>query len=131
MSLKSKGINAERDLVHRFWEIGWACVRVAGSGSSKYPSPDLLAGNNVRKFAIETKTTSGTIQYFSKKEIDELRFFSNRFGAESWVAIKFKGISWVFLGLEDLMETGKAFSASKALCERRGLSFEELTNGFW
>ena len=130
MSMKSKGINAERELVHKFWEIGWACIRVAGSGSSKYPSPDLLAGNNLRKFAIETKTTSSTIQYFSKKEISELKYFADRFGAESWVAIKFKGAKWVFLSLEDLIETGKAFAASKALCERRGLSFEELTRGF-
>lgn len=130
MSLKSKGINAERDLVHRFWEIGWACIRVAGSGSSKYPSPDLLAGNNLRKFAIEAKTTTSNIQYFDKKEIFELRDFANRFGAESWVAIKFKGSKWVFLGLEDLIETGKFFAASKSLCERRGLSFEELTQGF-
>ncbi|MCC7574696.1 Holliday junction resolvase [Candidatus Woesearchaeota archaeon] len=130
MSLKSKGINAERDLVHKFWEFGWACIRVAGSGSSKYPSPDLLAGNNLRKFAIETKTTSGTNQYFSKKEIIELKDFAGRFGAESWVAIKFKGCSWFFLSLEDLVETGKGFSASKSLCERRGLLFEELTRGF-
>jgi Holliday junction resolvase len=130
MSLKSRGINAERDLVHRFWAIGWACIRVAGSGSSKYPSPDLIAGNNLRKFVIETKTCSGTIQYFSKKEISELIDFANRFGAESWVAIKFKGLNWFFLSLEDLVETSKSFAASRVLCERRGLSFDELTKGF-
>ena len=130
MSLKSKGINAERELVHKFWSIGWACVRIAGSGSSKYPSPDLIAGNNIRRFAIETKTSCGKIQYFSKKEIEELRYFADHFGAESWVSIKFKGLKWIFLSLEDLMETGKSFAASKDLCERRGLSFEELTNGF-
>lgn len=130
MSFKRKGINAERDLVHKFWEIGWACIRVAGSGSSHFPSPDLLAGNNLRKFAIETKTTSSNIQYFSKKEINELKFFADRFGAESWVAVKFKGAKWAFLGLEDLEETSKSFAVSKSLCERRGLSFEELTKGF-
>jgi len=130
VSLKSKGINAERDLVHKFWKIGWACIRVAGSGSAKYPSPDLLAGNNLRKFAIEAKLCSSNIQYFSKKEISELKFFADRFGAESWVAIRFKGLNWFFLSLEDLEETDKAFGASKALCERRGLSFEEVTNGF-
>ncbi len=128
MSMKSKGINAERELVHKFWEIGWACVRIAGSGSSKYPSPDLVAGNNLRRFAIETKTSSGEIQYFTKKEIRELQYFADRFGAESWVSIKFKGLQWAFLSLEDLMETNKSFAASKALCERRGLSFAELTS---
>jgi Holliday junction resolvase len=130
MSMKSKGINAERDLVHRFWKIGWACIRVAGSGSSRYPSPDLLAGNNIRKFVIETKTTSGNSQYFSKKQVSELIDFAGRFGAESWVAIKFKGLNWFFLSLEDLEENGKSFGVSRSVCERRGLSFEELTGGF-
>ena len=53
MSRKSKGINAERSLIHKFWAHNWAAIRVAGSGSSKYPSPDVLAGNNLRKLAIE------------------------------------------------------------------------------
>ena len=56
---KKKGINAERELIHMFWAEKWAAIRVAGSGSSKYPSPDILAGNNLRKLAIECKAISG------------------------------------------------------------------------
>ena len=38
MSLKSKGSNAERQLLHMFWDAGWACLRSAGSGSMNHPS---------------------------------------------------------------------------------------------
>ena len=58
MSRKSKGINAERDLIHKFWNVeGWSAVRVAGSGSMKYPSADVLATNKLRRLAIECKTS--------------------------------------------------------------------------
>ena len=54
---KRKGTNAERDLIKLFWSVGWAAVRVAGSGSMQFPSPDLLVGNKIRRLAIEVKTT--------------------------------------------------------------------------
>ena len=55
VNLKAKGINAERELVHLFHKFGWSAVRIAGSGSSKYPCPDVLAGNGFRRIAIEAK----------------------------------------------------------------------------
>ncbi|MEK6876076.1 MAG: Holliday junction resolvase Hjc, partial [Nanoarchaeota archaeon] len=91
MSLKSKGINAERELVHMFWAKDWACLRIAGSGSSRYPSPDLLAGNKLRRLAVECKVTKEKSKYFDKESISSLRKFADVFGAEPWVAVKFKG----------------------------------------
>ena len=126
MSRKSKGTNAERDLVHRFWEKDWACFRAAGSGSSKYPTPDLIAGNSLRKLAIEVKITSDEKKYFDYNEIIDLKKFSDTFGAEAWVAIKFPKTPWVFLTIEDLESSGKHFVVSKQVAERRGLSFEEI-----
>lgn len=127
MSLKSKGINAERDLIHKFWQKeGWSAIRVAGSGSSKYPSPDILAGNKVRKLAIESKIISEDKKYFSNDDITQLKAFCNIFGAEPWVAIKFKGHEWLFVSLEDLEKTENGYAASASLASRRGLLFEEL-----
>ena len=57
MSSKAKGSNAERDLVHKFWGEMFACVRVAGSGSMKYPSPDIIASRDGITIALECKTT--------------------------------------------------------------------------
>jgi len=128
MSTKSRGTNAERDLVHKFWAANWACFRAAGSGSSKHPTPDLIAGNNRRKLAIEVKLTTEDKKYFTREEIDDLKLFGDMFGAESWVAIKFFKEPWIFMHLEDLEETGKHYVASMQVAKRRGLSFEEITS---
>ncbi|MBN1275102.1 Holliday junction resolvase [Candidatus Woesearchaeota archaeon] len=126
MSHKSRGINAERDLIHRFWGASWAALRAAGSGSSQFPAPDVVASNNVRKLALEVKLTTEQKKYFTGKEIRELRYFAEKFGAEAWVAVKFYHEQWRFLTVEDLEETGKSYSVNKALAERRGLTFEDL-----
>ena len=112
--------------MHKFWANGWACIRVAGSGSSRYPSPDLLAGNNLRKLAIECKLVKNMGKYFSKEELGDLKEFSNKFGAESWIAIKFKGFDWFFLNLEDLKETEKGFTISFEQSKLKGLDFKQL-----
>ncbi len=124
MNIKAKGTNAERELIHKFWAQGMACLRAAGSGSIRYPCPDLIVGNNVRKLAIEVKVSGSKYQHLTKKEIEELQEFSNIFGAEPWVAVKFK--QWYFLMLEDIKQTASNYSISKELAERKGLSFEEL-----
>jgi Holliday junction resolvase len=126
MSHKSKGINGERELVHLFWANKWVALRIAGSGSSRYPSPDLLASNSVRKLAIEVKITKEQYKHFPGEEISDLKEFSQKFGAEPWIAVKFKGNDWFFVSLEDLQQTTSNFSISLELAKRRGLSFSEL-----
>jgi len=127
MSKKSRGTNAERDLVHKFWDVGWACFRAAGSGSQSYPSPDIITGNRIRKLAIEVKLTTEEKKYFRDDEIAGLQEFATRFGAEPWVAIKFHRKDWVFLTLEDIESSGKHFVVTPEVAERRGLSFEQIT----
>jgi Holliday junction resolvase len=126
MNLKAKGTRGERELVKAFNEAGWSCIRVAGSGSSKYPSPDILAGNAIRRLAIECKVIGNKKKYFAQDEIDQLLTFSRKFGAESWIAIRFPSQEWYFLMLEDLEMTGTNFAISLELAERRGLKFGEL-----
>ncbi|USN45782.1 MAG: Holliday junction resolvase [Candidatus Woesearchaeota archaeon] len=126
MNHKAKGSNAERELIHLFWQAGWAAVRVAGSGSSKYPSPDVLASNNLRKIALEVKATRDHAKYFTKKEIEELVLFSNTFGAECFVAIKFPKGNWRFVSVEDLKITEKSYMISEEETELKGFLFEEV-----
>ena len=73
MNTKAKGTKGERELIHFFHEYSWSAIRVAGSGSSKYPSPDVLAGNALRKIAIECKVTKDTKKYFPKVEIEHVK----------------------------------------------------------
>lgn len=126
MNYKAKGTKGERDLVRFFNEIGWSSIRSAGSGSSRYPSPDIIAGNAMRRVAIECKVTKDNKKYFQNSEIEQLRTFSQMFGAESWVAIKFPNDPWYFLMLEDLQNSGGSWVVSLELAKRRGLTKEEL-----
>ena len=126
MSRKSKGINAERELIHLFWGNGWSACRVAGSGSTKYPSPDVIAGNNVRKIAIEAKATKDIRQYLTGKEVDELRTFSRIFGAEPWIGVRFNNMDWYFMIIEDMEHNGEGYSVSIENAKRKGFLFDEL-----
>ena len=130
MSRKSKGINGERDLVHKFWARNWPCIRVAGSGSSRYPSPDILAGNRERMVAIECKTINDDSKYFPKEEIALLKQFADLFGAEPWVALKFGANQWYFMSLDDLKETDKSYSASLNLAKLKGFTLDEFVGNF-
>ena len=130
MSLKSKGTNAERDLVRLFWSVGWAAIRSAGSGSMHYPSPDVLVGNKIRKLAIEAKATKDVKKYIPKEDLADLINFSSYFGAEPWVAIKFSGTPWVFVNPEDLKDSGNCYVFTKKDMATKGLSFEEITSTY-
>ena len=120
---KSKGINAERELVHLFWKENWAAVRVAGSGASRYPTPDVLASNGERPLAIECKSCATNNQYLTKEEITELKQFSDMFGAEAWVGVRFSSEAWRFYKIGELRETEKNYVVNR---KEMGLDFQTL-----
>ena len=126
MSTKSKGTNAERDLIHKFWANGFAAIRSAGSGSMKYPSPDILVAKNGKISAIECKITKDKHKYFGKEEIRDLRIFSRMFGAEPFIGIKFKGEDWYFLRLDDLKEKNRSFMVDSSLAKGKGILFDNF-----
>ncbi len=99
---------------------------MAGSGSCKYPSPDLLAGNAIRRLAIECKVTKENKKYFTEDEITQLKTFSEKFGAESWIAVRFPNEPWYFLIPEDLQPSGNSRVISVDLARRRGLNNQEV-----
>lgn len=126
MSRKGKGSNAERELVHLLWAKDIPAVRVAGSGSSKYPSPDILAGNISRTFAIECKSVASDSKYIPKQEIVELKEFAQKFGAEPWIGVRFARNEWLLLSLEDLRETTSSYVITKEMAKIKGLLLEEV-----
>ena len=129
MSQKKKGINAERDLLHKFWDTGsWCAVRVAGSGSMRYPGPDLLVGSKDtnRRLAIECKTTKEEKIYLNNYDIEKLKEFSDIFDARAWFAVKFQKKDWRFLSLEDLKRTQSGYVIDSKIVDLYSISFEEL-----
>lgn len=126
MSRKGVGSTAERDLLAKFWNIGWASMRSAGSGSSRWPSPDLVVGTPLRKLAIECKKTKSNKKYIKKDEINQLMVFASSFGAEAWIAIKFYHEPWFFVALSDLEEKEGSYLISVDAVKSAGILFEEL-----
>ena len=126
MSRKSKGINAERELISLFWNKNWASIRVAGSGSMRHPSADILASNGLRRMAIECKTSREKSKYLPKEEVENLKTFARMFGAEPWIAVRFDRTEWLFISIDDLEDTGKNYLASYELARNKGLLFEEI-----
>ena len=126
MNAKAKGTKGERELIKFFNEYGWSAIRAAGSGSSRYPSPDILAGNAIRRVAIECKVTKETKKYLLKGEIEQLNQFSQMFGAESWIAVKFPEQPWYFVMPEDLQSSGDNWVLSLDSAKLKGLNSLEL-----
>ena len=127
---KRKGTRAERELFHMFWDSKWGSVRSAGSGSTTLPSPDLIAGNGERVIAIECKSLKKERKYFDVEEVEQLRQFSDGFGAEPWVGVRFDNIGWFFFELDKIDKTKTGFVVSLDLAKKKGMSFEEMIGLF-
>ncbi|RME54205.1 Holliday junction resolvase [Candidatus Woesearchaeota archaeon] len=124
---KKKGSRVERELFHMLWDMDWAVVRSAGSGSTTMPSPDLIASNGKRILAIECKAVKGSRKYLTFEEVEQLSLFSDNFGAEPWVSIKFDNKGWYFLHLSSLPKSkGSSYSISLEFAIKHGKSFEEF-----
>ena len=125
--MKNKGTRGERELFHLLWNTKeWGVLRSAGSGSTPMPSPDLLASNGKRYLAIECKVIGNTNKFFSEEEIQQLLEFSNKFGAEPWIAIKFDYIGWYFLQPKQINKTKKGYSITLDLAKEKGIQLKDL-----
>ena len=127
MSSKGKGTRLERELFHMFWKTGkFQPLRVAGSGSTTILSVDLLIGGQGRYLAIECKALKQGRKYISPERIKELKDFSEKFGAEPWLAIRFNNQPWYFIRIEDLERTKTNYVVYLELVKKKGLLFEDL-----
>jgi holliday junction resolvase Hjr len=122
MNTKKKGTDGERELIHKFWAQGWAAVRVAGSGSMRYASPDIIASNAQRRIVLECKVSKATSVYLPHKEVALLRDFAEKFQAEMYIAHKLAGGIWGFVDLDELGVTSQSFVVKKEM----GRSFTDL-----
>jgi Holliday junction resolvase len=125
MAMKSKGSRFERELISMLWSRGFAAIRAPASGSASYPSPDIIAGNGKRYVALEVKMRSSFPVYLTKKEVEDLIEFSNKFGAEPYIAVKIKRLGWRFLKVEQLIETKNGFKIDE-FNFYQGSDFDEL-----
>jgi len=125
--MKRKGTRAERELFHLFWKNNWAAIRSAGSGSTPLPSPDILAGNKNKLYAIECKSLKGKSKHFPKEEINQLIKFSDLLNAQPIIAMRFDNIGWYFLNAKNIPKNKKGnYTVTLKLCQEQGINFQEL-----
>ncbi|EEB74639.1 Holliday junction resolvase Hjc [Thermococcus sp. AM4] len=115
-----RGASAERELIHKLEELGFAVVRSAGS-----KKVDVIAGNGKLYLCIEVKSTKGRRIYLSGEDLEKLLSFSQRFGGKPYIAVKFIGREWRFFRAEDISgkRTGKNYRIDYG---DAGMSLEEV-----
>ncbi len=123
--MKRKGSHFERDLIERLWKAGFAAVRVAGSGSASYPTPDIVAGDGQRFIAVEVKMRKNLPLYLSRDEIEQLKAFAEKFGAKPYVALKLPRKDWKFFPPDLLEDIGKNYRIGEENYYL-GLEFEDI-----
>ncbi len=123
-----KGYRFERELVEKFWKIGFAAVRVPASGTYSHPSPDVIAGNGFKYYAVQVKMRSKLPVYIERRDVEELIKFSKTFGAEPLIAVRLPYRGWRFIRPEDLKEAGRGYKVDEMIYEM-GSDFDELLRG--
>ena len=124
---KIKGTRCERELLHLFYDSGlFAPARVAGSGSTTIPAPDLIVGSKEAVYAIECKALKKDRKYLEEADIAQLKTFAEKFNAIPSLAMRFDREGWYFLNPDKLEKTKNNFVISLDYAKTNGLSFEEL-----
>ncbi len=126
MKHKKKGSNAERELLLMFFNSGFAAARVAGSGSSSLPTPDIIVIKENKGYAIECKTKSGEYLNIKEEQIKELETWEKLSGNKAYVAWRLTKNEWYFLHYKEMKKTKKAFSIKKEEIKEKGQIFNDF-----
>lgn len=127
MSNKSKGSNAERELVKIFTEHGWRAARVAGSGVNDDSPCDIIAGKIGRGgFCIEAKSSKSSRIYITKSQIEDFLKFSEMIGISPALAARFNRQGWFFILPSHLEDSGKYWVLSLKNAQTNGKRFGQF-----
>lgn len=127
MSNKSKGSNAERELLGLFREHGWRSARVAGSGVNDESPCDLIAGKAGKTGkAVEAKSSKKTRIYISRAQVEDFLMFAEMTGLEAVFAARFNREGWFFLKPEMLESSGGNWVISLEQSKTKGKRFAQF-----
>ncbi len=126
MPYHSKGANAERELMHLFFQAGFSVVRIAGSGTSPLPAPDVIALKAGRIIAVECKARKAKNLAIALVQIGELLDWAKKAGSEAWVGWKIPRKGWLFFKPAQMNKTGKFFTLSLKQAQAVGKGLDEV-----
>jgi len=108
----NKGANAERELIHSLHAQGFAVLRVAGSGVSPLPSPDVVALKHGKILAFECKAWKGKYLAIPVETFNDEVNWAETAGADFFVAWKVPHKGWLFVSAKHFHNAGKNFMIS-------------------
>ena len=130
MSNRSKGSNAERELVKMFTDHGWRAARVAGSGVNDESPCDIIAGKIGKKgVTVEAKSSKGPYIYIKKAQIEDFLKFSHMIDLDPVLAVRFNREGWLFLKPEMLKDSGVNLVMSLENAKQHGKRFGQFFEG--
>ncbi len=127
MAQYRKGANAERELTHKLYGMGFSVVRIAGSGGTSLPSPDILALSPTKKLAIECKAWSKPYLNIRLSQMQELEEWATKAGVDFFIAWKYPHKGWFFLPKEIFKRTEKAYNISIDKAMKYGIDITVVT----
>lgn len=128
MAHYNKGANAERELIHTLSDLGFAVLRVAGSGVSPLPSPDVVALKDGRILAFECKAWKGSYLAIPLVTMNDEVNWAKTAGAEFFIAWKIPRDGWLFVRAANFHNAGKNFMISLQDAKRNSISLEVLAS---
>lgn len=109
---KAKGSNAERELMQKLWDNGFAVIRAAGSGVSQLPCPDVVAMNKAKKIAFECKAWNSKYLSIDIKQMDQMLEWAVKADSHLFIAWKIPNKGWLFLKPEHFTRHSNSYTIS-------------------
>ena len=76
---------------------------------------------------MEVKVVNANKKYFTKKEIEDLELFAQKFGAQSWVGVRFSQNQWYFIPTSELEQTkSNNYVIDIITMKKKGFVFMEM-----
>jgi len=115
-----KGSKGENELGSLFGERGYVWMRQAGSGTAGRELPDICVGNGDEFIVMEVKRWSNKCdyEYVTKREVEDLIYFAEQFGADYYIAARFDYRDWHFYKKEEIHETEKSYRIENVKSEQ-------------
>ncbi len=122
----NKGANAERELIKILDNMGFAVLRVAGSGVNPIPCPDVVALKNGKIIAFECKAKKGEYLAIKLEQMDEEVEWAKKAGASFVVAWKVPHNGWLFIKPENFRKTDKFYMLKLDFAQKIAIKIDEL-----
>ncbi|MDE1856215.1 MAG: hypothetical protein KGH49_03205 [Candidatus Micrarchaeota archaeon] len=120
-----KGARGERELLNRFFDLGYSVIRSAGSGVNSV-SPDILVIKDGKGFAFECKAWDSPAISIEHDKYDSLKKWEQNARLPTFMAWRMSNMGWFFIRLDEMHMNNKSYSITKKRTLQIGRVFENL-----